>query len=198
MAPLLVPSDPSPHTRRALPWLPVPSGLRGAPSPSSQHSGPASRGLGPGRLAQHAAPPPATAQGSLAGATARVPPTPKPLQNLTTVARSAAATLHGHCLTPPASQSSEKQSHALVCRALRSLVPAGALAVSPAPLSAQPQSHWPPCCPWNTPGGSRLAAFSLPPPPENLLPAHLLFAQRASFHEDFPVPPSTSRLSSLL
>lgn len=67
------------------------SGLRGAPAPSSQHSSPASRGLGPGRLAQHVAPPPATAQGSLAGATPCTPPLPAappaflPHQNLSRI-----------------------------------------------------------------------------------------------------------------
>lgn len=54
-------------------------------------------------------------------------PPSKSLQNLTTVTRSAAATLHGHRLMLTAFHSSEKHNHTVVCRALCSLVPAGSL-----------------------------------------------------------------------
>lgn len=59
MAPLLVPSHPAPYTGRDLPWLPTPSSRRRAPSPSSLHSSPVSRGPGLCRLTQQVALPPA-------------------------------------------------------------------------------------------------------------------------------------------
>lgn len=119
-------------------------------------------------------------------------PPSKPLQNLTTVACSAAATLHGHHLMLTVSHSSENPNHTVVCRALGSLVPVGCLAVCPtAPLPAQFQSRPPPCCPGSCQGCSQLAAFVLHPLPEKLFPVHFIFVQRAPSREDVPARPCT-------
>lgn len=74
-------------------------------------------------------------------------PPSKPLQNLTTVSCSAAATLHGHHLMLTVSHSSENPNHTVVCRALGSLVPVGCLAVAygspPCSVAVSPASLLP-------------------------------------------------------
>lgn len=144
----------------------------------------------PGPLSASHTSSPATPPGSF--------PPSKSLQNLTTVTRSAAATLHGR-LTLTAFHSSEKHNHTVVCRALCSLVPAGSLQcplLLPSLLSFSLMGLCAAC--GTRQGCSHLAVFMLHTRCEKLFPAHFLFVHRAPFQEDFPAPPQQVHPHSLL